>query len=93
LREEFSKGAAKVIEGYDKPTKIRLRKHIDDLKKDPPEGDIKPMKGYSDGRLRLRIGKFRIIHNYLMKPKEDESREMEKVLYIMDVGSRGDIYK
>ena len=49
-------------------------------------GDIKPLQGYSDGRQRLRIGKYRIVFCYMVENNE-------KVLYIMDVGSRGDIYK
>ena len=44
------------------------------------------MQGYSDGRKRLRIGKYRIIYNY----KQDEKIE---ILYIMNVDTRGDIYK
>ncbi len=44
------------------------------------------MQGYSDGRLRLRIGKYRVIYKYGL--------EMQlEILYIIDVGSRGDIYK
>ena len=54
--------------------------------KTPPEGDIIPMQGYSDGRLRLRVGKYRIIHNYSIE-------DGKKILYIIAVGSRGDIYK
>ena len=52
----------------------------------PAEGDIKKMSGYKDGRYRLRVGKYRIIYKYLT------NNEIE-VLCIMDVGSRGDIYK
>lgn len=44
------------------------------------------MQGYTDGRLRLRIGKFRIVYRY------DLDGKME-ILLIMDVDSRGDIYK
>nr|DAZ64319.1 MAG TPA: Cytotoxic translational repressor [Caudoviricetes sp.] len=44
------------------------------------------MSGYKDGRYRLRVGKYRIIYKYLT------NNEIE-VLCIMDVGSRGDIYK
>lgn len=44
------------------------------------------MQGYSDGRKRLRIGKYRIIYNY------GQNGEIE-VLYIMDIDTRGDIYK
>ena len=53
---------------------------------DPPEGDIKEMQGFSDGRLRLRVGSFRVIYRYT-----DEGEI--KVLLVMEIGNRGDIYK
>ncbi len=43
------------------------------------------MQGYNDGRLRLRVGKYRVIYRY------DVDNEL-KILYIIDIGSRGDIY-
>ncbi len=43
------------------------------------------MRGYDDGRMRLRIGKYRVIYRY-------ESNAL-LVLFIIDIGSRGDIYK
>lgn len=64
----------------------RIRTAIGGLTKTPPEGDIKPMKGYSDGRQRLRVGGWRIIF------RRDFSDKVE-VLFIMDIGNRGDIYK
>lgn len=54
--------------------------------KEPPQGDIKRLQGYDDGRKRLRIGKYRIIYNYYEKG-------IIEILYIMDIDSRGDIYK
>lgn len=44
------------------------------------------MQGYHDGRLRLRVGKYRIIYQYAT----DGTVE---ILHIMDIDSRGDIYK
>ncbi len=44
------------------------------------------MSGYRDGRYRLRVGKYRIIYKYVAE------QEIE-ILVVMDVGSRGDIYK
>ena len=41
---------------------------------------------YKDDRYRLRVGKYRIIYKYLT------DKEIE-ILSIMDIGSRGDIYK
>lgn len=82
----YSKAAVKAIEGMDRPTKQRIRAGILGLTQKPPQGDIKLMQGYSDGRLRLRIGKYRVIYKYGL--------EMQlEILYIIDVGSRGDIYK
>ena len=43
-------------------------------------------EGFDDGRQRLRIGKYRIIFKRLL----DGTYE---IIYIMDIGSRGDIYK
>lgn len=82
----YSKAAVKVINGMDRPTKQRIRDGIEGLTKNPPVGDIKPMQGYHDERQRLRIGKYRVIFRF------DLESEIE-ILYIMDVGSRGDIYK
>ena len=82
----FSKTAAKALESFDRPTKQRIRVGIEGLTKTPPEGDIKLMQGFSDGRLRLRIGKYRVVYRY------DIDGTVE-ILYIMAIDSRGDIYK
>ncbi len=82
----YSKSAAKAISGLDRPTKQRIRDGILGLTKKPPEGDIRPLQGYNDGRQRLRVGKYRVIFRF------DLESEIQ-ILYIMNVGSRGDIYK
>ena len=82
----YSKAATKAIEAMDRPTKQRIRAGIMGLTQKPPQGNIRLMQGYSDGRHRLRIGKYRVIYKYGL--------EMQlEILYIMNVGSRGDIYK
>lgn len=86
MRIEYSKKAVKYINKLDKPTKQRIKAGIEKLTLEPPEGDIKLLQGYTDGRKRLRIGKYRIIYNYLPDG-------VVEVLYIMDIDSRGDIYK
>lgn len=83
---EYSKKAAKYINMLDKPTKQRIKVGIEGLLENPPKGDIKMLQGYSDGRKRLRIGKYRIIYNY------GNSGKIE-ILYIMNIDTRGDIYK
>ena len=79
---QYSKKAVKFINKQDQPTKRRLKLAIDGLTKEPPTGDIKTMQGYEDSRKRLRVGKYRVIYNYI-----------DRTLYIMDIDSRGDIYK
>ena len=83
---EYSKKAVKYINGLDRPTKQRIKQAIEGLTTQPPVGDIKLLQGFDDGRKRLRVGKYRIIYNYL------PNGEIQ-ILYIMDVDSRGDIYK
>lgn len=86
MQIEYSKRAAKYINALDRPTRLRIRAGIEGLAQEPPKGDIKSLQGYSDGRKRLRVGKYRIIYNY-------GSGGIIEILYIIDVDSRGDIYK
>lgn len=86
MQIQYSKSAIKAIDTMDKATKQRVKTGIEGLTVKPPTGDIKTMQGFSDGRQRLRVGKYRIIYKYLV----DNTLE---ILYIIDIGSRGDIYK
>lgn len=86
MKIKYHKKAVKFIESQDKPTKKRIKVAIEGLTENPPKGDIKLLQGYSDGRKRLRIGKYRIIYNYVSE------NEIE-ILLIMNIDSRGDIYK
>ncbi len=86
LQIEYSKTAVKFINKMDRPTKQRIKAAIEGLTEQPPKGDIKTLQGYTDGRKRLRVGKYRIIYNFL------PNGEIE-ILYIIDIDSRGDIYK
>lgn len=86
MQIKYSKKAAKYINALDRPTKQRIKAGIEGLTEQPPRGDIKTMQGFTDGRKRLRIGKYRVIYNYL--PSGGII-----VLYIINIDSRGDIYK
>lgn len=86
MKIEFSKRAVKVINRMDRPTQQRIKAALDGLCKVPPEGDIKALQGYSDGRQRCRVGQYRIVYKYVLECDTNW-------LYIMDIGSRGDIYK
>lgn len=86
MRIVFSKTAKKGIERMPKDYKKLLQNGILGLTKTPPEGDVKQMQGTRDGRYRLRIGKYRVLFQYLTDADG-------QYLYIEAVGSRGDIYK
>lgn len=86
MKVKYSKDALKFLAKVQKPIAQSIREAINGLALTPPEGDIKAMQGYNDGRMRLRVGKYRVIYRY------DIDNEL-KILYIIDIGSRGDIYK
>ena len=82
----YSKDSLKFLAKMEKAIVDAIKAAIQGLTLEPPKGDIKEMQGYKDGRMRLRVGKYRIIYNY------DTDGTM-KILYIKDIGTRGDIYK
>ncbi|MBR4235774.1 MAG: type II toxin-antitoxin system RelE/ParE family toxin [Clostridia bacterium] len=86
MRIEYSKSAVKALQRIDKHQRLAIRDAIQGLTLIPPKGDIKPLQGYKDGRMRLRVGSYRVIYRY------GNDGQMI-VLYIIEIGSRGDIYK
>ena len=82
----YAKAAAKYLESLDRDTKRRILAGIMGLTQKPPVGDIKTLQEYSDGRLRLRVGKYRVIYRY------DRDGAIE-ILHVLDIDSRGGIYK
>lgn len=83
---EYSRTAANVLQRMPKNLRNAIRQAIQGLTLMPPQGDIKPMQGYSDGRYRLRVGGYRVIYRY-------DNRGNAVVLHVMKIGSRGDVYK
>ena len=83
---KYSRDALKFLSKLDKKSVARIRSAIQDLTLTPPKGDIKVMQGYNDNRKRLRVGAWRIIYKYGVE------NEIE-ILFIIDIGNRGDIYK
>lgn len=83
---KYSKDALKFLAKLDQKSVARIRNAIDGLTQNPPIGDIKVMQGYTDDRKRLRVGSWRVIYRY------GEEQKIE-ILYIIDIGNRGDIYK
>ncbi len=74
--------ASKFIRKLPRPEQERVLRAIHKL---PEEGDIKRLQGPKDrGLLRLRVGDYRIIYSV------DNGK---LTVYVIDAGSRGDIYK
>lgn len=82
----YSKDSLKFLSKLDKKSVARIREAINGLTLEPPVGDIKVMQGFSDNRKRLRVGAWRVIYKY------GQENEIE-ILFIIDIGNRGDIYK
>lgn len=83
---KYSKDSLKFLAKMEKKTVQRIKDGIAGLTLNPPQGDIKTMQGYNDGRLRLRIGKYRIVYRY-------DSENNIVYVYVIDIDSRGGIYK
>ena len=86
MQIKYSRDALKFLAKLEPTAVNRIRTAIQGLAKSPPEGDIRPLQGYSDGRKRLRVGGWRVIYRC------DRDGELE-VLLIIDIGNRGDVYK
>jgi len=87
MKIKYAKQSIKFIASQDKNTKQRIKKAIEGLTKTPPTGDIKPLQGYTIRTYRLRVGKYCILYRYDIDTKE------QRILFISDIDSRGDIYK
>ena len=79
---QYSRKALKFISAADRITQQRIKDGIDGLLEIPPKGDIKVMQGQPVGTYRLRVGKYRIVYEVI-----------SDTLRILNIGSRGDIYK
>jgi mRNA interferase RelE/StbE len=77
----FKNPAKKFLKGLDKDSQKRLLNKIERLKHNPRIG--KPLTGNLRGLWRLRQDNYRII--YMIK-------DQEIVVYIMTIGSRGNVY-
>lgn len=77
----YKKSALKFLKTTDKSTRENILASIEGLTKIPPEGDIKILQGRKS-EYRLRVGKYRIIYEL-----------QNDILTLIDIGSRGDIYK
>ncbi len=92
MKVKYSRKALKFLSKQERATVLRIRYAIDGLTKVPPIGDIKPMQGYHDGTMRLRVGGFRIIYK-CSSEIDNNCKENVEILLIIEIGNRGDIYK
>jgi len=77
----FSKSVAKTIIKFDRPTRERIYKALNNL----PAGDVKKMQGQNNPPyFRLRIGDIRALFI-----KDDYKKE----ILVFELNSRGDIYR
>jgi mRNA interferase RelE/StbE len=90
MKIKYEKKALKFLAKTEKPLIVNIKEAINGLTESPPKGDIKILSGYKDGRKRLRYGKYRVIFRH---DKEIINKKIVPVLLVMDIGSRGDIYK
>jgi mRNA interferase RelE/StbE len=55
--------ARKYLDRLDKPTRNRITDALNDLSKEPPDGDIRPYEG-NPGIWRLKVGGYRALFKY-----------------------------
>jgi mRNA-degrading endonuclease RelE of RelBE toxin-antitoxin system len=80
----FTRFAYKKFLKLEKMTQERIRSKIEELKQREQLGAaLKPLKNFTHGTHRLRVGAYRLI---LQQISEEEC-------LVLDVGHRGDVYK
>ena len=78
----IDKSAQKELDRIDKPTRKRIINGILGLLQEPPQGDIKPLKGTLYGFSRLRVGSWRITYEVTAQTVD-----------ILSISPRGGAYK
>ncbi|MDQ6595044.1 type II toxin-antitoxin system RelE family toxin [Bacillus salipaludis] len=82
-RLTLSRESVKFLRKQERNIQERIGKALEGLTIRPPIGDIKPLKG-RENKLRLRVGTYRVIF---------EIDHHEKIIYILTIDNRGDVYK
>jgi len=75
------RAAEKYLNRLNATDRNRINAAIDDLEKEPPEGDIEPIAG-QPGRFRTRIGGYRILW-----------RITDTNIFVTHIDPRGQVYK
>ena len=79
---EWKEHALQNIEKLENSIARRIVKKVEELSENPFSKDIKRLKGSND--FRLRVGDYRIIY---------EIRDLDKIISILAIGHRKDIYQ
>ena len=78
----IDKAPLKELERIDAATRLRIINGIAGLLQEPPQGNIKALKGVLTGLNRLRVGKWRITYEVT-----------EETINILEIAPRGGAYK
>jgi len=81
MKALLNREAQKQLDRLNDPTATRIADGIEGLECEPPEGDIKPLKG-SGNAFRLRIGDYRILY-------EVEDNHIK----VFKIAPRGEVYR
>jgi mRNA interferase RelE/StbE len=81
MEVELTNKAIRQYERFNEPVLSRINDAIDKLELEPPEGDIKELKG-RPGVYRVRIGDYRILYTI-----------ENSCIVIFKIASRGQVYK
>ena len=92
MKIKYSKKSLKFLAKQDNSTVARIKNAIEKLTHKPPEGDIKVMQGSDKNKMRLRVGSYCVIYWYSEEVGKIENEVIE-ILFIDEIGNRGDIYK
>lgn len=102
MKIRYSKKSLKFLAKQEKATVNRIRTAIQKLADTPSECDIKEMQGADKGKMRMRVGSFRVIYFYreeteqeiVIEDRQKINKEIEiEILFVDEIGNRGDIYK
>jgi mRNA interferase RelE/StbE len=81
MRVLLRPAAAKYLERLGEPNRGRIKAAFEDLSREPPKGDIRPVTGQK-GYFRLRTGDFRALY-----------RIEAGAIIVTNIDPRGQVYK
>ena len=77
---ELLRDAAKYLNRMNQPDKGRIKRALEKLELEPPQGDITPLEG-KDG-YRLRVGGYRVLYDVT-----------GNMIVVYNIAPRGQVYK